>query len=91
MANVGRLHQDLASGTFFGFNRPGATPTQGMIDRFWLQAMLSGHKNAYDRVRGLTTISTSLPKQDQKAYEPIERESCEPTRHALAGPRSRPV
>jgi non-heme chloroperoxidase len=43
-----KLYRDLASGPFFGFNRPGATPSQGMIDSFWLQGMMAGHKNAYD-------------------------------------------
>jgi len=43
-----KLYRDLASGPFFGFNRAGATPSQGMIDSFWLQGMLAGHKNAYD-------------------------------------------
>jgi non-heme chloroperoxidase len=43
-----KLYRDLAIGPFFGFNRPGATPSQGMIDSFWLQGMLAGHKNAYD-------------------------------------------
>ena len=34
------LYQGLASGPFFGFNRPGATPSQGLIDSFWLQGMI---------------------------------------------------
>ena len=42
------LYRDLASGPFFGFNRPGAKASQGIIDSFWLQGMMSGHKNAYD-------------------------------------------
>jgi non-heme chloroperoxidase len=48
LADRSTLYRGLASGPFFGFNRPGASPSQGIIDAFWLQGMMSGHKNAYD-------------------------------------------
>src|SRR5512140_197877 len=40
-----QLYKDLASGPFFGANRPGAKVSQGMIDSFWLQGMQAGHRN----------------------------------------------
>ena len=46
IADRSQLYRDLASGPFFGFNRPGAKPSQGVIDAFWLQGMMAGHKNA---------------------------------------------
>ena len=49
-----QLYRDLATGPFFGFNRPGAKVSQGMIDAFWLQGMMSGHKNAYDCIRAFS-------------------------------------
>lgn len=48
LANRSQLYRDLASGPFYGFNRPGATINQGLVDAFWLQGMMAGHKNAYD-------------------------------------------
>jgi non-heme chloroperoxidase len=51
LADRSKLYRDLASGPFFGFNRPGAQASQGMIDAFWLQGMQAGHKNAYDCIR----------------------------------------
>ena len=48
LANRSQFYRDLASGPFFGFNRPGAKVSQGSIDSFWLQGMMAGHKNAYD-------------------------------------------
>src|SRR5919106_384227 len=48
IANRSQLYKDLASGPFFGFNRPGAKPSQGLIDSFWAQGMQAGHKNTYD-------------------------------------------
>ncbi|WP_332307965.1 alpha/beta hydrolase [Elstera litoralis] len=44
LADRSKLYQDVASGPFFGFNRPGAVASQGMIDSFWLQGMMGGHK-----------------------------------------------
>jgi non-heme chloroperoxidase len=49
-----QLYKDLAAGPFFGFNRPGAKPSQGMIDSFWMQGMMAGHKNAYDCIKAFS-------------------------------------
>lgn len=61
-----QLYLDLASGPFFGFNRPGATASQGMIQSFWLQGMTSGHKNAYDCIKAFseTDFTEDLGKVD---------------------------
>lgn len=66
IADRSKLYRDLASGPFFGFNRPGAAVSQGMIDAFWLQGMQAGHKNAYDciRVFSETDLSDDLRKVD---------------------------
>jgi non-heme chloroperoxidase len=48
LADRSQLYKDLAAGPFFGFNRPGAKVSQGMIDSFWMQGMMGGHKNTYD-------------------------------------------
>jgi non-heme chloroperoxidase len=49
-----KLYKDLASGPFYGFNRPGAKVSQGLIDSFWLQGILAGHKNAYDCIKAFS-------------------------------------
>jgi non-heme chloroperoxidase len=43
-----QFYRDLASGPFFGANRPGAKVSQGMIDSFWLQGMQAGHRNTFE-------------------------------------------
>jgi non-heme chloroperoxidase len=48
MADRPEFYRHLASGPFYGFNRPGAEISQGQIDQWWQQAMLGGHKSAYD-------------------------------------------
>ena len=62
-----KLYRDLASGPFFGFNRPGAQVSQGMIDSFWLQGMQAGHKNAYDCIAqfSATDFTEDLKKFDK--------------------------
>jgi non-heme chloroperoxidase len=45
IANRSQFYRDLASGPFFGFNRPGAKVSQGLIDWFFLQGMMSGSIN----------------------------------------------
>ncbi len=50
LENRSQLYLDIASGPFFGFNRPGAKPSQGLIQSFWVQGMQAGHKNTYDSI-----------------------------------------
>jgi non-heme chloroperoxidase len=67
IADRSKLYQDIASGPFFGFNRPGATPSQGMIDSFWLQGMMGGHKNTYDSIKAFseTDFTADLARFDR--------------------------
>ena len=66
LADRSQLYLDLASGPFFGFNKPGAKASQGMIDWFWMQGMTSGHKNAYDCIKAFseTDFTEDLKKFD---------------------------
>ena len=67
LADRSKLYRDLASGPFFGFNRPGAIVSQGMIDAFWLQGMMAGHKNAHDSIKAFseTDFRGDLKKFDK--------------------------
>jgi non-heme chloroperoxidase len=67
IADRSKLYQDIAAGPFFGFNRPGATPSKGMMDSFWLQGMMSGLKNAYDSIAAFsaTDFAEDLKKFDR--------------------------
>ncbi|MBK0400976.1 alpha/beta hydrolase [Limibaculum sp. M0105] len=66
LADRSQLYRDLASGPFFGFNRPGAKVSQGMIDSFWMQGMLAGHKNTFDCIKAFseTDFTADLAKFD---------------------------
>ncbi|HEY5556870.1 alpha/beta hydrolase [Acetobacterium sp.] len=61
-----QLYLDLASGPFFGGNRPGAKVSQGIINSFWHQGMHAGHKNAFDCIKAFseTDFTEDLKKFD---------------------------
>jgi non-heme chloroperoxidase len=54
LADRAQFFLDVASGPFYGFNRPGAKVSQGLIQSWWLQGMMSGHKNAYDCIKAFS-------------------------------------
>lgn len=39
---------------FYGFNRPGAKTSQGLVDSFWLQGMQAGRKAVYDCIKAFS-------------------------------------
>ncbi len=61
-----QLYLDIASGPFFGFNREGTKPSQGMIQSFWRQGMMAGAKNTYDSIAAFsaTDFREDLAKFD---------------------------
>lgn len=66
IADRSQLYKDVAGGPFFGFNRSGAKVSQGLIDSFWIQGMMAGHKNAYDCIKAFseTDFTEDLKKFD---------------------------
>ena len=66
VANRAQLYRDIASGPFYGFNRPGAKVSQGLIDSWWAQGMQGGHKNTYDSIAAFsaTDFRQDLAKFD---------------------------
>jgi non-heme chloroperoxidase len=42
--------RDLPAGPFYGFNRDGATPDEGIIENWWRQGMAGGAKAHYDGI-----------------------------------------
>ena len=54
---------DFASGPFYGYNRPGAQPQQGIIENWWRQGMMGGAKAHYD---GIVAFSQTDFTEDLK-------------------------
>lgn len=66
LADRSKLFLDIPSGPFFGYNRPGATPSPGVIQAWWLQGMRGGHKNTHDSIKAFseTDFTEDLKKFD---------------------------
>jgi len=54
IGNRAQQYRDIASGPFFGFNRPGARVSQGLIDSFVAQGLQAGHKNTFDSIKAFS-------------------------------------
>jgi non-heme chloroperoxidase len=50
-ANRAQAYLEIASSPFYGFNRPGAAPVEGMIRNWWRQGMMGGIKAHHDCIR----------------------------------------
>ena len=48
--NRSQFYRDIAAGPFYGYNRPGAKPSEGIIQNWWRQGMMGGAKAHYDGV-----------------------------------------
>jgi len=66
IADRSQLYKDIASGPFFGANRPGSKVSQGMMDTFWHQGVMAGHKNTFDCIKAFseTDFTEDLGKFD---------------------------
>jgi non-heme chloroperoxidase len=49
-ANRAQFYRDLPAGPFYGFNRPGAQVSEGIIQNWWRQGMMGSAKAHYDGI-----------------------------------------
>ncbi len=63
-ANRAQFYLDIASGPFYGFNRPDAKVSQGVIDNWWRQGMMGGALAHYE---GIKAFSETDQTEDLKA------------------------
>ena len=62
-ANRSQFYYDLPAGPFYGYNRPGAKPSQAVIWNWWRQGMMGGAKAHYD---GIVAFSQTDFTEDLK-------------------------
>jgi non-heme chloroperoxidase len=65
-ADRASFYRDVASGPFYGFNRPGVKPLPAVVDNWWRQAMMGGAKAHYD---GIKAFSETDFTEDLKAMD----------------------
>jgi non-heme chloroperoxidase len=65
-ANRAQFFRDVPAGPFYGFNRPGAKVSPGVIDNWWRQGMTGGAKAHYDCIKAFseTDFTEDLKKID---------------------------
>jgi non-heme chloroperoxidase len=61
--NRAQFYLDLPTGPFYGYNRPGAKVSQGVIRNWWRQGMMGGAKAHYD---GIVAFSQTDFTEDLK-------------------------
>jgi len=66
VADRSQLYLDIASGPFYGFNRPNAKKSQGLVQSWWMQGMQGGHKNTYDSIKAFSETDF---RQDLKKFD----------------------
>jgi non-heme chloroperoxidase len=64
-ANRSQFYLDLPTGPFYGYNRPGAKPSQANIQNWWRQGMMGGAKAHYD---GVVAFSQTDFTEDLKKF-----------------------
>jgi len=62
-ANRSEFYHSLASGPFYGYNRPGVEPSEPVIQNWWRQGMMGGAKAHYD---GIVAFSQTDFTEDLK-------------------------
>lgn len=65
-ANRAQFYIDVPSGPFYGFNRPGAEVSQGLIDNWWRQGMAGSAKAQFDCIAAFSETDFT---EDLKAIE----------------------
>jgi non-heme chloroperoxidase len=65
-ANRAQFFRDVPAGPFYGFNRPGAKVSEGVIDNWWRQGMAGGAKAHYDCIKAFSETDFT---EDLKAID----------------------
>src|SRR6476661_9764073 len=60
-----QFYLDVASGPFYGFNRPSAKVSEGLIRNWWRQGMMAGVKASYDCIKAFSETDLT---EDLKAF-----------------------
>jgi non-heme chloroperoxidase len=53
-ANRAQFYLDFAGGPFYGYNRPGAKASEGVIKNWWRQAMMGSAKAQYEGIKAFS-------------------------------------
>jgi non-heme chloroperoxidase len=87
--NRAQFYLEIATGPFYGFNRPGAKVSEGLIRNWWRQGMMGGAKAGYECIKAFSETDFT---EDLKAIDlpvlVIHSEDDQIVPYADAGPLS---
>jgi len=66
VANRAQFFLDVPAGPFYGFNRPDAKVSQGLVNNWWRQGMMGGAKAHYDCIKAFSETDFT---EDLKAID----------------------
>jgi non-heme chloroperoxidase len=69
IANRAQFFLEIPSGPFYGFNRPGAKASEGVIRNWWRQGMMGGAKAHYDCIKAFS--ETDFTEDLKKIEVPV--------------------
>jgi non-heme chloroperoxidase len=87
--NRPQFYIDIPTGPFYGFNRPGVKPIQGLIDNWWRQGMMGSVKAHTDCVKAFS--ETDFTEDLKKITVPVlvmHSKDDQVVPYAEAGPKS---
>jgi non-heme chloroperoxidase len=88
-ANRAQFYLDIPTGPFYGFNRPGAKVSQGLIDNWWRQGMMGSAWAGYECIKAFSeTDFTEDLKTIQVPVLVIHSEDDQIVPYADSGPLS---
>jgi non-heme chloroperoxidase len=88
-ANRSEFYRALPTGPFYGYNRPGAQPSEAVIANWWRQGMMGGAKAHYDGVVAFS--QTDFTEDLKKISIPVlvmHSEDDQIVPYVAAGPKS---
>jgi non-heme chloroperoxidase len=66
VANRAQFYLDVPTGPFYGFNRPGAKVSEGLIRNWWRQGMMGSAKAGYECIKAFSETDFT---EDLKAID----------------------
>ncbi len=87
-ANRAQFYIDFPSGPFYGFNRPGAKPNQGLIDNWWRQGMMGARQRPLRMHQGV--LGNRLHRGPEgRSTVPVARRARQRTTRSCRSPTRR--
>ena len=83
-ANRAQLYLDIPTGPFYGFNRPGAKVSEGLIRNWWRQGMMGSVKAGYECIKAFSETDFTEDLEDDRCARAGHPQRGRPDR-ALCG------